>query len=131
MSRGRELRRLRDESGCRFGDRRVLSKRYLVGNLLGKGGFSDVYSVRLSSPHSACAKLIICLTLQMGTEQHAAVAAVTVPSARQLRVMQLYTFSLSFNSACCSTKLQGRIEGEHTPAVKWHLMTHRQWTWWQ
>lgn len=40
----RELRRLRDESGCRFGDRRVLSKRYLVGNLLGKGGFSDVYS---------------------------------------------------------------------------------------
>lgn len=45
----RELKRVRDESGCRFHDRKVLNERYLMGNLLGKGGFSDVYLV-LSQP---------------------------------------------------------------------------------
>ncbi len=41
----RELKRIRDENGCRFNDRKVLHERYLMGNLLGRGGFSDVYLV--------------------------------------------------------------------------------------
>lgn len=42
----REQRRLRDEGEARFGDRALLNRRYRMGNLLGKGGFSDVYLVR-------------------------------------------------------------------------------------
>jgi hypothetical protein len=41
----RELRRLRDEGESRFRDRSLLHQRYRMGNLLGKGGFSDVYLV--------------------------------------------------------------------------------------
>jgi tousled-like kinase len=44
--RRRELRRLRDEGESRFRDRALLHQRYRMGNLLGKGGFSDVYLVR-------------------------------------------------------------------------------------
>lgn len=44
--RHRELRRLRDEGESRFRSRQLLHNRYRVGNLLGKGGFSDVYLVR-------------------------------------------------------------------------------------
>ena len=41
----RELRRLRDEGESRFRDRSLLHQRYRMGNLLGKGRFSDVYLV--------------------------------------------------------------------------------------
>jgi serine/threonine protein kinase len=41
----RELRRLRDEGESRFRKRLLLHNRYRMGNLLGKGGFSDVYLV--------------------------------------------------------------------------------------
>jgi len=39
----RELKRVRDEEESQFGDFQVLNKRYLVLNMLGKGGFSDVF----------------------------------------------------------------------------------------
>jgi len=39
----RELKRVRDEEESQFGDFQVLNKRYLVLNLLGKGGFSEVF----------------------------------------------------------------------------------------
>ncbi len=55
----REQRRLRDEGEARFGDRALLNKRYRMGNLLGKGGFSDVYLVRAPG------------RLQIGTWLHA------------------------------------------------------------
>ena len=39
----RELKRLRDEEESRFGDNPVMNKRYLLLELLGKGGFSEVF----------------------------------------------------------------------------------------
>ena len=39
----RELKRLRDEEESRFGDYPVMNKRYLLLELLGKGGFSEVF----------------------------------------------------------------------------------------
>ncbi|KAJ7296141.1 hypothetical protein O6H91_Y141400 [Diphasiastrum complanatum] len=39
----RELKRIRDEDGSRFNNFPILHKRYALLNLLGKGGFSEVY----------------------------------------------------------------------------------------
>ena len=62
----RELRRLRDEGESRFRDRSLLHQRYRMGNLLGKGGFSDVYLVSVviifPSPPDASAPCVCVLT---------------------------------------------------------------------
>jgi len=39
----RELKRVRDEDQSKFNNFQMLNKRYVVLNLLGKGGFSEVY----------------------------------------------------------------------------------------
>uniref|UniRef100_A0A0E0KJ19 Protein kinase domain-containing protein n=1 Tax=Oryza punctata TaxID=4537 RepID=A0A0E0KJ19_ORYPU len=39
----REMKRLRDEDGSRFNNFQILHNRYALLNLLGKGGFSEVY----------------------------------------------------------------------------------------
>uniref|UniRef100_A0ACD5X8P7 Uncharacterized protein n=1 Tax=Avena sativa TaxID=4498 RepID=A0ACD5X8P7_AVESA len=39
----REMKRLRDEGGSRFNNFQILHHRYALLNLLGKGGFSEVY----------------------------------------------------------------------------------------
>jgi len=39
----RELKRVSDEDNSRFSSHPVLHNRYLLLNLLGKGGFSEVY----------------------------------------------------------------------------------------
>ncbi|KAM7528465.1 hypothetical protein LguiB_031875 [Lonicera macranthoides] len=39
----REMKRLRDEDGSRFNNFQILNHRYALLNLLGKGGFSEVY----------------------------------------------------------------------------------------
>lgn len=41
----REMKRVRDEDGSRFNNFQVLNQRYALLNLLGKGGFSEVYKV--------------------------------------------------------------------------------------
>jgi tousled-like kinase len=41
----REMKRLRDEDGSRFNNFQILHHRYALLNLLGKGGFSEVYKV--------------------------------------------------------------------------------------
>jgi tousled-like kinase len=41
----REMKRLRDEDGSRFNNFQILHHRYALLNLLGKGGFSEVYRV--------------------------------------------------------------------------------------
>jgi len=42
----REMKRIRDEDGSRFNHFPVLNSRYALLNLLGKGGFIEVYKVR-------------------------------------------------------------------------------------
>ena len=42
----RRLKRARDQEKSRFQSHDVLHSRYLLMNLLGKGGFSEVYKVR-------------------------------------------------------------------------------------
>ncbi|KAL8129993.1 hypothetical protein V2J09_019148 [Rumex salicifolius] len=39
----REMKRIRDEDGSRFNNFQILNRRYALLNLLGKGGFSEVY----------------------------------------------------------------------------------------
>ncbi|KAK4358505.1 hypothetical protein RND71_020734 [Anisodus tanguticus] len=39
----REMKRIRDEDGSRFNNFQILNHRYALLNLLGKGGFSEVY----------------------------------------------------------------------------------------
>ncbi|VFQ94101.1 unnamed protein product [Cuscuta campestris] len=39
----REMKRIRDEDGSRFNNFQILNQRYALLNLLGKGGFSEVY----------------------------------------------------------------------------------------
>ncbi|XP_040941830.1 serine/threonine-protein kinase TOUSLED isoform X2 [Gossypium hirsutum] len=39
----REMKRIRDEDGSRFNNFQILNNRYALLNLLGKGGFSEVY----------------------------------------------------------------------------------------
>lgn len=39
----REMKRIRDEDGSRFNNYQILNHRYALLNLLGKGGFSEVY----------------------------------------------------------------------------------------
>ncbi|MQM03743.1 hypothetical protein Taro_036529, partial [Colocasia esculenta] len=39
----REMKRIRDEDGSRFNNFQILNNRYALMNLLGKGGFSEVY----------------------------------------------------------------------------------------
>ncbi|XP_042385680.1 serine/threonine-protein kinase TOUSLED-like isoform X2 [Zingiber officinale] len=39
----REMKRIRDEDGSRFNNFSILNQRYALLNLLGKGGFSEVY----------------------------------------------------------------------------------------
>lgn len=41
----REMKRIRDEDGSRFNNFQILNHRYALLNLLGKGGFSEVYKV--------------------------------------------------------------------------------------
>ena len=43
--RCRQLKRVRDQERSRFQAHAVLNNRYLLMNLLGKGGFSEVYKV--------------------------------------------------------------------------------------
>ena len=40
------MKRIRDEDGSRFNNFQILNNRYALLNLLGKGGFSEVYKVR-------------------------------------------------------------------------------------
>ena len=39
------MKRVRDEDGSRFNNFQILNHRYALLNLLGKGGFSEVYKV--------------------------------------------------------------------------------------
>jgi hypothetical protein len=45
----REMKRVRDEDGSRFNNFQILNHRYALLNLLGKGGFSEVYKVCILS----------------------------------------------------------------------------------
>lgn len=51
----REMKRIRDEDGSRFNNFQILNQRYALLNLLGKGGFSEVYKVNhmSSSTHKS------------------------------------------------------------------------------
>ena len=49
----RELKRLRDQESSRWCGQPVLSERYLLMSLLGKGGFSEVFKVRFG-PSGLC-----------------------------------------------------------------------------
>lgn len=42
----REMKRIRDEDDSRFNSFQILHHRYALLNLLGKGGFSEVYKVQ-------------------------------------------------------------------------------------
>ncbi len=42
----RELKRIRDEDSSRFKIASILNERYLLIHLLGKGGFSEVFTIR-------------------------------------------------------------------------------------
>ena len=48
----RRLKRARDQEKSRFQSHDVLHSRYLLMNLLGKGGFSEVYKVRYPEQHT-------------------------------------------------------------------------------
>ncbi len=43
----REMKRIHDEDASPFNHFPILNKRYALLNLLGKGGFSEVYKVKL------------------------------------------------------------------------------------
>ena len=45
----RELKRIRDEDDSSFNNFQILNHQYALLNLLGKGGFSEVYKVRTSA----------------------------------------------------------------------------------
>ena len=45
----RELKRIRDEDDSSFNNFQILNHQYALLNLLGQGGFSEVYKVRTSA----------------------------------------------------------------------------------
>lgn len=59
----REMKRIRDEDGSRFNNFQILNHRYALLNLLGKGGFSEVYKVRAQTNlFSRLSVIVICIS---------------------------------------------------------------------
>ncbi|KAJ4829154.1 hypothetical protein Tsubulata_032710 [Turnera subulata] len=65
----REMKRIRDEDGSRFNNFQVLNRRYALLNLLGKGGFSEVYKAFDLAEHRYVACKLHGLNAQWSEEK--------------------------------------------------------------
>ncbi|GMJ15501.1 TOUSLED [Hibiscus trionum] len=65
----REMKRIRDEDGSRFNNFRILNNRYALLNLLGKGGFSEVYKAYDLVEHRYVACKLHGLNVQWSEEK--------------------------------------------------------------
>lgn len=65
----REMKRIRDEDGSRFNNFPILNHRYALLNLLGKGGFSEVYKAYDLVDHRYVACKLHGLNLQWSEEK--------------------------------------------------------------
>ncbi|KAL5575136.1 hypothetical protein UlMin_016835 [Ulmus minor] len=65
----REMKRIRDEDGSRFNNFQILNHRYALLNLLGKGGFSEVYKAYDLVEHRYVACKIHGLNAQWSEEK--------------------------------------------------------------
>jgi hypothetical protein len=55
----REYKRIRSEDSSKFNNFPILDSRYLLLNLIGKGGFSEVFKVKQSNFKMECRKIEI------------------------------------------------------------------------
>ncbi|RWR85434.1 Protein kinase domain-containing protein [Cinnamomum micranthum f. kanehirae] len=65
----REMKRIRDEDGSRFNNFQILNQRYALLNLLGKGGFSEVYKAYDLVEHRYVACKLHSLNAQWSEEK--------------------------------------------------------------
>ncbi|KAH8510311.1 hypothetical protein H0E87_008023 [Populus deltoides] len=65
----RELKRIRDEDGSRFNNFQILNHRYALLNLLGKGGFSEVYKAYDLAEHRYVACKLHGLNVQWSEDK--------------------------------------------------------------
>ncbi|CAK9175469.1 unnamed protein product [Ilex paraguariensis] len=75
----REMKRIRDEDGSRFNNFQILNHRYALLNLLGKGGFSEVYKVVVAF---GCIVGGFCVDGQCVAQPHKVVMVVIWEGAR-------------------------------------------------
>lgn len=103
----RELKRILNEDNSRFNDHPVLNDRYLLLNLLGKGGFSEVYRGFDSQQHRYVAVKIHHLNRdwheqkKMDYARHANREAEIHRSVHHPRIVRLYDrFEVDINTFC-------------------------------
>ncbi|GJM96620.1 hypothetical protein PR202_ga13479 [Eleusine coracana subsp. coracana] len=94
----REMKRLRDEDGSRFNNFQILHHRYALLNLLGKGGFSEVYKVYscftcdLKSLTTRCNNVLLLLTFYPGKDLDAVLKSTPVLPEKEARIIIVQIF---------------------------------------
>nr|CAB3493225.1 unnamed protein product [Digitaria exilis] len=88
----REMKRLRDEDGSRFNNFQILHHRYALLNLLGKGGFSEVYKAFDLVEYKYVACKLHGLNAQWSKDLDAVLKATPILPEKEARIIIVQIF---------------------------------------